>query len=70
MDPSVSVSQADAFELNIAKIAKVASHKLPGKLSSNISSVSNVSFVCPVLSVCSVCPVCPVSPVCPVCPNF
>ena len=40
-------------ERNIARIAKAASHKLPGK------SSLNVSFVCPV------CPACPVYPVCP-----
>ena len=41
---------------NIARIAKAALHKLPGKLSLNVRSV------CPV---CPVCPGCPGFPVCP-----
>ena len=45
------------FFSTIARIAKAALHKLPGKSSLNVRSV------------CPVCPVCPGCPVCRVCPD-
>ena len=48
---------------NIARIAKAALHKLPGK------SSSIVRFACPVCLLRLVCPVCSGCPVCPACPD-
>ena len=47
------------YWLTIARIAKVALHKLPGKSSFNVSFICPVCPVCPVYLVCTVCLVCP-----------
>ena len=54
----VSFIHCMTFCKNIARIAKAALHKLPGKSSLNVRSVCLLWLVCPVCPVCPGCPVC------------